>query len=129
MALYCVLSRGEQTEFACERSEVERLLNSGFEKIGEVNSSSLGAARYAYENRKSHEKCSVINTNYLKLALSFFLLTAVLAVLILIRAGLVSLGDESFFYYAGAAACAASTMLIHSVCKVVIKIAQNIKPM
>ena len=137
MNKYKILTLGDKTEFETEQSKIDSWLGVGYKIVGEIDASSIGDARY--KNGNTTLQTSALGTvstesknpsSYLKVTSTLFLVLSLIGCLILISLGLDA--SDSYetrryagIYYASAFASFVVTLLIHSVCKLLIFIASK----
>jgi hypothetical protein len=137
MNKYKVLELGDQTEFETEQSKIDSLLKAGYKIIGEIEASSVGDARYknAHSSAQTADlgaesTASKNPSSYLEVTSTLFLLLSLIGCLVLLILGFEA--GESYetrryavLYYTSAFACFIITLLIHSVCRSIIYIANK----
>lgn len=139
MNKYKVLELGDQTEFETEQSKIDNLLKAGYKIVSEVEGSSIGYARYKYEKYHTSAKTTDLEieskesknpSSYLEVTSTLFLLLSLIGCLVLLILGFEA--GESYetrryavLYYTSAFACFIITLLIHSVCRSIIYIANK----
>ncbi len=139
MDKYKILNKGDKTEFESEQTNINRWLEVGYKIVGEIDANSIGEARYKHENKSatahisgpaisSHE--SENPTGYLKVTSTLFLVLSLIGCIFLVSQGLEA--SDSFetrryagIYYASAFSCFVLTLLIHSVCRLLVYIANK----
>ena len=139
MNKYKVLELGDKTEFETEQPKIDSLLKEGYKIVAEVEGSSIGYARYKYEKYHTGAKTSDLEvenkesknpSSYLEVTSTLFLLLSLIGCLVLLSLGF-DAGDSyetrryAVLYYTSAFACFVITLLIHSVCRSIIYIANK----
>jgi hypothetical protein len=139
MNKYTVLKLGDKTQIEQEQSAIDKLVSSGYRIVREIEANSIGDARYKYENNSNNQQNNSLPitktenpSGYLKVTSTLFLVLSVIGCLILLFLGFEASDSYdtrrfSVIYFAGAGACFLMTILVHSICKVLIFIADNAK--
>lgn len=139
MSKYSVLKLGDKIQIEQDQLAIDKLVNSGYRIVREIEANSLGDARYKYENNSGNSKSTNLPATktenpigYLKTTSTLFFALSVIGCLVLIFLGFEasdSYGARSFavIYFASAFASFLFALLVHSACKVLIFVAENSK--
>lgn len=139
MNKYTVLKLGDKTqaEQEQEQSAIDKLVSFGYRIVCEIEANSIGDARYKYENNSSKQQNASLPASkaenpigYLKATSTLFFVLSSIGCLILIFLGVVAIDsyDKHHFaviYFASAFVSFLVAILVHSICKVLIFIADN----
>lgn len=137
MNRYTVLRLGDKTQFEQEQSAIDKLVSSGYKIVREIESNSIAGARYKYENNSDNCQNLTIPelknpAGYLKTTSTLFFVFSIIGCLVLVFLGFEasdSYGTRYFavIYFVSAIASFLVAILVHSICKVLIFIANNEK--
>lgn len=134
---YKILKLGEKTEFETDQLKIDGLLEAGYKIIGEIEASSVGDARYknAHSSAQTADlgaesTASKNPSSYLEVTSTLFLLLSLIGCLVLLTLGFDARDSYetrryAVLYYTSAFACFVITLLIHSVCRSIIYIANK----
>ncbi|HBC3358703.1 TPA: hypothetical protein KDX62_001568 [Vibrio parahaemolyticus] len=136
MSKYTVLKLGGTTQFERERATVDSLINKGYKFVCEIEAADRIEAQKKYSKEYKATNGEVVGelknpAGYLSVCSTIFTILSIIGCLILIIMGFES--AESYrtrefavLYFVGAGACLLVTLLIHSISKTLIYIANKI---
>ncbi|CAI3804419.1 hypothetical protein [Rheinheimera sp. MM224] len=137
MNKYKILKLGEKTEFETDQLKIDALLEAGYKIISEIEASSVGDARYKNAHRSAQttdlgaeSTASKNPSSYLEVTSTLFLLLSLIGCLVLLTLGFDARDSYetrryAVLYFTSAFACFVITLLIHSVCRSIIYIANK----
>ncbi|MGR3024540.1 hypothetical protein [Vibrio vulnificus] len=132
---YTVLKLGGTTQFESERVAVDRFINSGYKFVCEIEAADRVEAqkKYSNEHKATNEVAGELKNpaSYLKVCSTIFMTLSIVGCLILVLMGFevaesYRTRDFAVFYFVGAAASLLVTLLIHSISKTLIYIANKV---
>ncbi|EPM8296277.1 TPA: hypothetical protein ACGUTS_004685 [Vibrio vulnificus] len=135
MNKYTVLKLGGTTQFESERVAVDRLINSGYKFVCEIEAADRVEAQKKYSNeyKVTNEVVGELKSpaSYLRVCSTIFTILSIVGCLILILMGFEAAEsyrtrDFAVLYFVGAGASLLVTLLIHSISKTLIYIANKV---